>query len=477
MGAVRLRRHPRLAAVALFAGLASGCAKRSQATAPRGPASTPRHSPAATRATGPLAGSLDPYLASFGQHFGDAYRFHGHVLVARGTQILYARGFGHADRGRRTPNGPRTSFRIGSTTKQFTAAAIMLLAQQGRLRLDDPVRAHLRGYRGPGARVTIHQLLTHTSGIPDYTQTRAMAARARPHRPAELIRLFEGRPLQFTPGSRFEYSNSNYVLLGAIIEHITRKPYGRFLHEALFGPAGLRDTTYGDAPRAPDRARGYTVDPDERIVPADDIDLSFAYAAGGVRSTARDLQRWAQILQTDRILDRGARERMTTPARGGYAYGWWVQQAHGVRILKHGGTIDGFATEYIVVPERDLVIVVWSNTGQYADTVGRAALRAALGQPVPTRTETRGIALADAETRRITGTYVGPGGDRVTVVQRTTLRIERRGQPSLRLHREAPGRYFTKRAGVRVVFDLPPRGPARTIQVRQGDRAATYDRK
>lgn len=468
--------------IALLVGL-TGCAKRTQE--PVTPPPSPRRAPAqrSTRpepapAPSPLQGALDRHIRSFGQNWGDAYRFSGYVLVAQDAKILYARGFGRADRGRRTPNGPDTSFRIGSSTKQFTAAAILLLADRGRLRLNDTVQQLLPSYRGPGAKVTVHHLLTHTSGIPDYTRDPTiMARRARAFRPGELLRLFASRPLSFTPGTRHAYSNSNYVVLGAIIERLSRKPYGKFLQDELFGPAGLKDTVYGDATATRDRATGYRVNGDERVVQAADIDLSFAYAAGGVRSTAHDMHRWAQALLGDEILGAQTRRRMFAPALGGYAYGWKTRTEDGVRIVQHGGTIDGFATEYILVPDRGLVVVVWSNTGEYANTVGRAALRAALGKPLQPRREVKPVALSGSETKRVTGTYSGPGGDRITVIQRKTLRIERKGQPSLRLHRAGAGRYFTKRAGLQVVFDLGSAGPARGLEIRQGKRSARYRRR
>jgi D-alanyl-D-alanine carboxypeptidase len=240
-----------------------------------------------------LNAQLPPYLASIGA--GSQNRaLSGYVLVAQHDQVLYGHGFGFADRAAQRAPTADTSFRTGSVTKQFTAAAILRLEQDGELTVEDPVGKHLPDYAGPGKDVTIHQLLTHTTGIPNYTAIEAvMARRGEPFTVRELLATFADQPLEFPPGTKFKYSNSNYAILGAIIERASGMPYRTYLAERLFKPAGLASTEVGDAAGAADRAEGYRIE-NGTAVPAKSIDMSLPFAAGAVRSTANDLMRWLE---------------------------------------------------------------------------------------------------------------------------------------------------------------------------------------
>jgi CubicO group peptidase (beta-lactamase class C family) len=327
-----------------------------------------RTAPGAT----PVASRLDSVVRAF-EARGE---FSGAVLVARDGRVVYEGAVGEADRELHVRNSDHTRFRIASTTKQFTAALVLRLVEAGRLRLDAPVVTYLPQYPRPqGARVTLRQLLTHTAGLPDYPRLAGFYDReaGRAHTPAELLALFDSLPLVHEPGARWAYSNSHYVVLGAIVERVTGQPYAVALRERLLLPLGLTDTAYDDPLEVVEgRARGY-VRGDSGILNAPYIDPSTVYAAGMLRSTTRDLFRWAEALRTGRVFrDSTSAALLATPQvatglpLGGYGFGVFVgeQQLGGrtVRVIQHGGTINGFAAGFWRMPVEGAVVVVLDNT-------------------------------------------------------------------------------------------------------------------
>lgn len=291
------------------------------------------------------------------------------VAVARGPFIVHAAGYGFADVENSIPVTPETVFRVGSITKQFTAAAILDLVDEGRLSLDDRLTEYLPDYPGPGADVTVSMLLSHTAGIKNYTtlepwwETLTMEMS-----PRRLIGSFEEAPFDFAPGSEFSYSNSGYVLLGWIAEQITGQPYGGILNERLFAPLNLRSASYcDDRALVPNRARGYAIT-DGELVHAAYVSMSQAYAAGGVCASARDLARWMSQLSSGGAIGRDGWQRMTRPATLAdgssveYGYGLAIGSLEGHRRVGHVGGMLGFAGQIAYYDEDDITIVVLSNT-------------------------------------------------------------------------------------------------------------------
>lgn len=353
-----------------------------------------------------LQEQLTPFVESIGAGWPEAYGATGTVLVSAAGRALYAQGFGTRD-DQGGANGAHTSFRVGSITKGFTAVAILQLAEAGLLAPEDTIGAHLPEYPLPGAAVTLHQLLSHTGGLPSYTDDAVlMARRDQPISPEQLLATFWEQPLQFEPGTQYRYSNSGYAVLGAVIERVTGQTYAEYLQQAVFAPAGLERTLVGDADELADRALGYSADYLGRLAPASAIDLSFAYAAGAIRSTALDLARWHSTLSSDQLLDGQSRQRMTTPVLDGYAYGWAIQEHEGLQVVRHSGGIDGFGSDLIRVPELDLAIVVLFNSDAVSPVlVSDAALRCALGQDIPRQPPPPLVELDAAELQRVLGTY------------------------------------------------------------------------
>jgi CubicO group peptidase (beta-lactamase class C family) len=301
--------------------------------------------------------------------------FHGTILVAHDGQLIISRGYGMADAERGTPNTPTTRFRLASVTKQFTAAAIMILQARGKLKVQDQICAYLADCPDDWQAITIEQLLTHTSGIPNYTDFAGYdATQMQPATPEQLIARFRREPLMFAPGSMFSYENSDYVLLGRIIEQVSGQPYADFLREAIFDPLQMRasgvDLGLGDTAG---QAVGYSSFADK----APPLDTSTLYSAGAIYSTAEDLYRWDQALYTNALLPEKLRSQMFTPLLNDYGYGWKIGHPGGRLEISHPGLIDGFAASIARYPAERVTVIVLSNMDA-ADVVGISNYLAAL---------------------------------------------------------------------------------------------------
>jgi CubicO group peptidase (beta-lactamase class C family) len=299
-------------------------------------------------------------------------QFNGAVLVSEGSNVIFKKGFGLANMEWQVPNTPDTKFRLGSITKQFTAAVILQLVNEGKLNLDDKLSQYVPDYPKKTAdRVTVHHLLNHTSGIPSYTSfPNFMRDKVRdPYAPMELVKLFWDMDLEFEPGSRFRYNNSGYHLLGVIIEKVTGKTYAEVLQERIFQPLKMNASGYDlNQPLLAKRAGAYarTLDGFEN---APYLDMTIPYSAGSLYSTVEDLYLWDQALYTDKVLPPKSRDLMFTPTLDNYGYGWVIRksQAPGserpITVIGHGGGIHGFSTLIERIPEDRHVIVLLNNTG------------------------------------------------------------------------------------------------------------------
>ncbi len=316
------------------------------------------------------AGRAEGYLRSF----HDLGLFNGAALIVDDGEVLFEGAFGQSDFTAGGANALSTRFRIASLTKQFTAALILRLEEEGLLRVEDPVGRHIEEYPPEYAeRITLHHLLTHTSGLPSYTNMPGFMEweAATPFSPDEIIALTWEDPPSFEPGTDFEYSNSGYVLLGWIAERVTGLSYDEALRTYVLDPLELRDTGYDYGLWPPEgHARGHTRD----LVgyrPARLIDPSVPYSAGMLYSTVGDLARWATGLFVEGNLFRDTETlaRMTTPGleSGSYGYGVGVRRRDierdlGVRAIEHSGGIFGFSSHLRVFPDHGRLIVLLDNT-------------------------------------------------------------------------------------------------------------------
>ncbi len=313
------------------------------------------------------------------------------IVVADGKVVL-RKGYGMANLELGVPNSPGMVFELGSVTKQFTAAAILLLQERGKLSVTDGIGKYLPDFPTHGQTITIENLLTHTSGIPSYTGLPEWYARVREDlKPADVIAMFKDKPLEFNPGERWAYDNSGFFLLGAIIEKVSGKSYEQFVEEEIFQKLGMTHSRYGHADELiPRRAAGYSKS-DQGFRNADYISMSSPYAAGALMSTVDDLAIWDRALSGEALLRKASLDRMFTTAKlkSGvpvqYGYGMGVFDLAGRRVQMHGGDIPGFTTIVARVPEERLFIAILSNNEASDPRPDDVALRIAakaLGQPL-----------------------------------------------------------------------------------------------
>jgi CubicO group peptidase (beta-lactamase class C family) len=314
------------------------------------------------------------------------------VLVMKDGETLLRKGYGLADVEQGIEIEPDMVFRIGSVTKQFTAAAILLLEEAGKLSVQDDLRKHLPDYPTRGRVITIEHLLTHTSGIRSYTDMPSFGENIRKDLAVdEVIALFKDEPLAFEPGEKYAYNNSGYFLLGAIIEKASGKSYEAFLQEKIFEPLLMSQTHYGSATRIiPKRAQGYEV-VNEGFQNAEYLSMTIPYAAGSLLSTVDDLAKWDRALRKPGFLSRESLEKwwkpfhLTNGESIHYGYGWGISDYQGHPVVSHGGGINGFTCHFLRMPEDRIVVAVLTNRADEKTNPGLVARKlaaAALGKPV-----------------------------------------------------------------------------------------------
>lgn len=318
-------------------------------------------------------------------------KFNGSVLIAEHDKITYKKGFGFANMEWNIPNQPDTKFRLGSITKQFTAMLVLQLVEQGKLKLDASVSAYLPDYPQPnGNNITIHHLLTHTSGIPNYTSfLHFFEEKSRySYSPSKLIKLFADSTLQFKPGEKYAYSNSGFILLGAIIEKVTGKSYEQVLQEQILTPLHMTNSGYDHADiLIKNRASAY----EKRGITfynAPYIDMSIPYAAGSIYSTVEDLYLWDQALYANQLLQKKNMDLLFTKhistGKGYYGYGWFIDEMsigntkEVLQTIEHGGSVNGFSSLLTRIPSDHSLIILLNNTGAAPLREMRAAISAVM---------------------------------------------------------------------------------------------------
>ncbi len=334
------------------------------------------------------------------------------VIATKKGKTILRKGRGMANLELGVPIEPGMIFRLGSITKQFTAGAIMILVDEGKLSLKDDITKFFPGYPTKGNRITVHHLLTHTSGIKSYTNmTKWITMRIKDMTVEELIDFFKNEPVNFKPGDQWNYCNSGYFLLGAIIEKVSGKTYEEFLQKRIFDPLGMKNTFYGNHSKIiPGRVSGYN-NSRHGVINADYISMTTPYAAGALISNVDDLATWTAALNNGKLISKKSLEKMYTPVKLNngktfdYGYGFSIVNRNGKRAIVHGGGIQGFITYAIYIPEDDVYIAVLTNyAGKQPGASYTARWIAALltGKPYKKRTA---VKLDSAMLDAVVGVY------------------------------------------------------------------------
>ncbi len=315
------------------------------------------------------------------------------AILARGDEVLYRQGHGIANIEHNISISPDMVFRLGSLTKQMTTASIMMLVEEGELQVDDPITRFFPDYPTHGYTITLRHLMTHTSGIIDFLAIPEFPEIAKSDLSTlELIDFFKNQPMNFAPGEAWSYTNSPYVILGAIIEQISGQSYAEFVQERIFTPLGMDNTYYGDfITIIPNRVTGYSRGA-EGYENSEYLSMTIPGAAGAIISNVDDLLTWNSALFGGEVVSQESLAEMTTSfilnngESAGYGFGFWVQTLRGQPMISHTGGINGFITYAAYLPESDMYVAVLGNTGfQSRVYEANTMLALAIGDPYPLR--------------------------------------------------------------------------------------------
>jgi CubicO group peptidase (beta-lactamase class C family)/uncharacterized protein YneR len=401
-------------------------------------------------------------------------KFMGTVLVARGGEVLLSKGYGSANLEWNIPNSPATKFRLGSVTKQFTAASILLLEERGKLKTDDPVKKFMPDAPAAWDKVTIFHLLTHTSGIPSFTSFPDYASQeGTATTPEKLVARFRDKPLDFQPGEKWSYSNSGYVLLGYLLEKVSGESYEKFVQENIFGPLGMEDSGYdSNSAIISQRAAGYAKGKDDALENAGFIHMSIPFSAGALYSTTKDLLRWEQGLFGGKLLSAASLSKMTTPFKEEYACGVGVHTVNGHKVIDHGGGIEGFNTFLAYYPEDKLTVVALSNlNGDAPSGIVTRLAALARGEKVEISSERKEITVAPKVLEQYVGTYeLAPKINMMITLENGQLISQVSGQGKVPLFATSETKFFPKVVDAEIEFGKDDKGAVTYLVLHQGGR-------
>lgn len=363
------------------------------------------------------------------------------VIVTRDGATVFRKAYGMADTANKQVMDAAMTLRLGSITKQFTAVAILMLADEGKLALTDDITRFLPDYPTQGKKITIEHLLTHTSGIQSYTGKPAyMETMAMDFTVNQMIDGFKNDPMLFAPGERFDYNNSGYFLLGAIIEKISGQSYAKFLEQRIFIPLGMTHTAYEGNERSKGlRAAGHSKG-EAAYGPAMRLSMTQPYAAGSLVSSVDDLARWENAIAAGKLLKAASWKKAFTPytltngKSTGYGYGWEIGSLNGASKIAHGGGINGFSTYALRVPEKKVFVAVLSNTesgGTQPQMVATKVAAIAIGKPFP---EHKAVTVAPEVLQEYVGVYtIDDKNTRTIRLEDGKLTMQRTGRERLPL--------------------------------------------
>lgn len=399
----------------------------------------------------------DPRFDEYMNAVAKLGRFNGYVLVARDGKAVFSKGYGMANFEDDAPNTPQTKFRLASITKGFTAMAVMMLQEKGKLNLQDSVCKYLADCPATWKSITLRHLLSHTSGIPDYTSLpgfmRTISLRLTND---ELTASFRDKPLLFAPGETFSYSNSNYILLGQIIEKLSGQSYGSFIRENIFAPLRMMNSGYDDnSTILKGRAIGYLKQGDV-LINARYMDMTNAYSAGALYSTAEDLLLWSQALYTENLTSKNSLDEIFTPGKGGVGYGWFINRDLNRVLITQSGLNSGFAAQIFRYPDDKVSVILLSNLENAAPHLGRIGhdLTAILfGEKYELQRERVAIKVDP----KIYDAYVGEyefGPNRIISITKEgdKLFAQRAGAPKGEIVPESETTFFATFADIQFVF-------------------------
>lgn len=445
-----------------------------------------------------IAGSLDRYLSAR----TDLGRFSGAVLVAKGGRVLFRRGYGFADAARRTPYTPETRHAVASITKMFTAMAALKLRDAGALKLDDSICAHLPECPDAWKPVTVKELMRHTSGIPDYEEPLALgsgkylAVMTQKGTSRRLVDEAKAKPLGFPPGSKFNYSNTGYLVLAQIVENAAKRPFNDYVTETLLKPVGMARAGFFDGTTVPDGlATGYTHPElgwakllagtplsDGHLVPVPRLPLTPPAGDAGLYATVDDLLAWSRVMNgsvmdASALVPKAETDEIFTPGLENYGYGWFSGTGFGRRRFRHNGALPGYTSDFVKFPDEDITIVVFTNLDRTRmSVVVRDVTAIVLGDAWDMPVSGTVATLAPEDYVRLEGVYAMADGRTLTVVKKPDLLTAAlEGRYTAGLVPLSPTRFYFPLGDGTATFTPGAGGWASSVNVRYGgeDHEAT----
>lgn len=319
--------------------------------------------------------NLDSKIDSIIQtEFSNSNEPGGAFLVSKSGKPIYEKAFGLANLELDVKMTPDNVFQIGSMTKQFTAVAILILEEQGKLTLNDPVSKFIPDYPN-GENITVSHLLAHTSGIKDFTKMKTISKISQKKMtPIEMVNFFKDEPVNFSPGEKFEYNNSGYVLLGYLIELTSGETYEEFIQKNIFHKAGMNNSYYANSRKViKNRAYGYHQQ-SYGFVNKTVISFSIPFSSGSLMSTLNDMLKWQNalnqnvLLQSENLTKAFTRNSLSNGEKIDYGYGWHLKNEEGIPTREHGGSIFGFKSMAIYIPSKDIYVLGLSNCDCHSPT-------------------------------------------------------------------------------------------------------------
>jgi CubicO group peptidase (beta-lactamase class C family) len=418
-------------------------------------------------------------LDSMANLYAQLKEFNGAVLVAQKGNILLEKGYGYKDVTQKTKVDANSLFQYGSVTKQFTAALIMYLQEKGKLNIEDKLSKYFPELSFADS-VTIYNLLTHTSGIYNYTDNGDFmkTEAVNPTNKEKIFALFKNKPLEFTPGSKYNYSNSGYSLLGYIIEKASGQPYEKLMHEVILQPMGMKTAGFDFAHNhSTDKTTGYNFIKDDKFEAAGIVDSSVAYSAGSLYGSIKDLYAWHQALQKNKLLSPTSWKKVYTPFHSKYALGWQIDTVYGKSVVQHGGGIFGYTSMFKRFPIDDVVIIVLSNNSSPKSEELAASLAALVfQQPVEWPAKKVFVQLPEETLKTYVGDYeLAPNFVIIITVEDGKLKGQPTGQGKADILAESENKFYVEAADAQVVFVKDASGKVTSLKLTQ--RGQTHEAK
>jgi CubicO group peptidase (beta-lactamase class C family) len=423
------------------------------------------------------AKTIDSVISIYQKHG----RFNGSALVYQYGRPVLVKGYGYRDIAKKLPNDSNTVFQIGSVTKTFTSTMIMMLQEQGKLNVNDKLSKYFPDYPD-GDKITLENLLTHTSGIFNYTEDTAFSqmGMTTPQDRKSMMRVFKNRMTGIEPGTSFNYSNSNYMLLGYIIEDLTGKTYYQALRTMILQPLGMKNTGCNFAAlKSKNKAVGYFSIDDGKGDNAPLVDSSVSFAAGCIYTTVSDLNKWANAIHRKQLLTEADWNLVTTVYKQNYGYGWMIGEAMGKKSVGHNGGIHGFVSNMFMMYDDASTIILVSNNMEDDQSQLRRNITSALNNKKIEMPEFRTeIKLNPIYLKDYIGVYTLAPGFEIAITQEgDALYAQATGQKKLRLYAERKDYFFFKLVDAQISFMRDEKNVVDKLGLRQNGRIMNAPKK